>query len=66
MSLFDTLRQEASLAGFSAFGVARVEPVDRRWAESYARWLGDGCHASMGYLESHRELRSDPAGLLPG
>lgn len=66
MSLFDTLRQEASLAGFSAFGVARVEPVDREWVGTYARWLGDGCHATMGYLENHQELRSDPAGLLPG
>ncbi len=33
---------------------------------AYRRWLEDGKHAEMHFLENHQELRADPSTLLPG
>ena len=33
---------------------------------AYERWIADGCHGSMTYLEKYSEVRFDPRNLLPG
>lgn len=65
MSLSDQIKEEASRLGFSACGIARVEPATSE-APYLDRWLAEGCHAGMRYMENHRDIRLDPQGLVPG
>ncbi|HET6348263.1 MAG TPA: tRNA epoxyqueuosine(34) reductase QueG [Candidatus Krumholzibacteria bacterium] len=51
--------------GFSLCGIAGLAP-DRRSSDVFARWIADGMHGEMAYLERHRPLREDPDQLLPG
>ena len=41
-------------------------PVSADANEQFSRWLADGRHASMAYMENHSELRRDPRRLLEG
>jgi len=41
-------------------------PVDPEAAGQYRRWLADGRHGEMAYLENWTDLRDDPRTLLPG
>jgi epoxyqueuosine reductase len=55
---------EARALGFSALGVAGIEiPEDER---HLLRWLEDGFHGDMGYMERHGVRRSRPQELLAG
>lgn len=65
MSLSDQIKEKASRLGFSACGIARVEPAVSE-ASYLDRWLTEGCHAGMRYMENHRDIRLDPQGLVPG
>lgn len=47
-------------------GVARARAVDRQAEERYHRWLDEGGHAGMDYLNRYDDLRGDPRLLLPG
>lgn len=51
-------------AGFDRAAVAPLEPSAYR--EPFERWLAQGQHAGMGYLERHAERRFDPRKLLEG
>ncbi len=53
-------------AGFSVCGVSAAEAVDESTAEFYLQWIGEGRHASMGYLAENVEKRLDPRLLMPG
>jgi len=54
----------AAALGFGALGVAGIDiPEDER---HLLRWLADGCHGEMHYLERHGLMRSRPAQLAPG
>jgi len=64
----DALKRElAGLArerGFGALGVAPIEiPEDER---HLLRWLADGFHGEMGYMQRHGVMRSRPQLLAPG
>ena len=39
---------------------------DRRAEARYRRWLEEGRHGSMAYLERHAPFKANPAALLPG
>lgn len=52
--------------GACACGVAVALPVDARVMEAYDRWIAEGKHAGMAYMEKHRALRQDPRLLLEG
>ena len=61
-------RSQAQALGFTQFGVARLadnaelsEAVDR-----LQRWVADGQHGDMTYLDRHASLRRDPSQLVPG
>lgn len=53
-------------SGATAAGVARVGPVGREAAELRRRWLADGRHGAMAYLERYDDVWNDPALLLEG
>jgi epoxyqueuosine reductase len=49
--------------GFTRAGVASLEPSAQ--GAVYRRWLDNGQHAGMGWMEQRIEMREDPAQLLP-
>lgn len=57
------IKELALAAGFSRAGVATLG--ESSTGQAYARWIGEGGHAGMGYLEKHAALRQDPRTLLP-
>lgn len=50
--------------GATAAGIAAVAPVDAAARKLYSRWIEDGCHGKMSYLERYGEVRDDPGKLL--
>ncbi len=60
-----SLKEEAARLGFEGCGVARAERLDEE-AARLERWLLDGLHASMGWMENHFEKRVDPRRLVEG
>ena len=61
-----TIKSEALRLGFFTSGIARAERVSPEEERSYREWLGNGCHASMAYLEQNLEKRLDPRLLVEG
>lgn len=64
MSLKNDIAVEARRLGFSLFGV--LEPNTPQHYEVYERWVAQGKHGEMGYLETERALafRKDPKLIL--
>ena len=60
------IKAEALRLGFSACGFAKAEPVSDEMAAVLDRWIENGYHADMGYMERNRHLRLDPTQLFPG
>ncbi|MFO1254711.1 MAG: tRNA epoxyqueuosine(34) reductase QueG [Sphingomonadaceae bacterium] len=58
------MAQEAARLGFAACGIARAaeDPLRARRLE---QWLGEGCHATMEWMETRLEHRRSPQGLWP-
>ena len=56
----------AGLTGASAVGIVRPSEVDEGALKIRARWIEDGCHATMDYLTRYDEVRRDPRLLLDG
>lgn len=59
------IKAEAKRLGFSACGIAKAQPVCEAIAQSYRKWLADGCNAGMEYLSSNLEKRLNPLLLMP-
>lgn len=59
------IHDEALRLGFSACGYASVEDVDARVYTHWQRWIEQGKHADMQYMERHSDIRRNPQGLLP-
>ena len=58
------LASDAAALGFAAIGVASIEiPEDVR---HLLRWLDEGFHGEMDYMERHGVMRSRPQQLAPG
>jgi epoxyqueuosine reductase len=58
------LKAAALAAGFSALGIAGIDiPEDER---HLLRWLDDGFHGEMHYMQRHGVKRSRPQQLVPG
>jgi epoxyqueuosine reductase len=59
------LRDEALRLGFAAVGFAAAgeDPVRR---ERYERWLGEGHHGDMAWMEERKAQRGSPQGLWDG
>src|SRR4051812_8538988 len=58
--------KELALAhGFDQCGIAKAVPLDED-ARRLERWLSQGMHGGMKYMENHFDLRIDPSRLVPG
>ncbi|HJX19882.1 MAG TPA: tRNA epoxyqueuosine(34) reductase QueG, partial [Steroidobacteraceae bacterium] len=58
------LSERARALGFEALGVASIDiPEDER---HLLKWLEDGCHGEMHYMQRHGVMRSRPQQLHPG
>ena len=58
------IREWANELGFSAVGISRAERLEDE-EPRLAKWLAEGQHGQMGYLERNFEKRLDPRLLLP-
>jgi epoxyqueuosine reductase len=59
------VKQQARAHGFDYCGIARAQPLDDD-ARKLERWLKNGLHGGMRYMENYFDLRIDPARLVPG
>lgn len=59
------IRETARGLGFSYCGIARAEKMEEE-ARRLEKWLRQGMHGSMKYMENHFDLRVDPTKLVPG
>lgn len=59
------VRQLAKQYGFDFCGIAKAQPLDED-ARRLEKWLNQGMHGSMQYMENHFDLRIDPSKLVPG
>ncbi len=57
-------REEAEREGFARSGIARAETPPE--FPRYRRWIAEGRHAGMRYLEDTADVRASPEALLPG
>lgn len=55
----------ANQLGFSYCGIAKAEQLDED-ARRLEKWLNQGMHGQMQYMENHFELRINPTKLVPG
>ncbi|GMN03384.1 tRNA epoxyqueuosine(34) reductase QueG [Erythrobacter sp. MTPC3] len=62
--LTQRLERQARELGFAAFGIAPAAEDPVR-AERLERWLGDGHHGSMEWMETRQHHRRSPQGLWP-
>ncbi len=60
-----SLRAEILRIGAVAVGFARAETPASGLINEFDRWLEQGNHAGMEWLERHRDLRSHPRNVLP-
>lgn len=61
-AMLKNLRREAETLGFHAFGVTAV-PVDLR-RDYYKKWIAEGQHGTMGWMERNNERRLHPEALI--
>lgn len=59
------IKNKAKQLGFDACGIAEVASADTE-ALFFDRWIAEGCHAGMKYMENYRDIRLNPAGLVEG
>ncbi|MBF0415246.1 MAG: tRNA epoxyqueuosine(34) reductase QueG [Magnetococcales bacterium] len=64
LKLKEALRAQAYQLGFDAVGFAPARPPPG--VEHFSRWLDQGRHGSMVWLEKNSDIRKDPSRLLPG
>lgn len=62
--LGETVSDACREAEIPAWGAAPALPVPAADA-ALARWVADGFHAGMAWVEAHREVRADPRRLFP-
>ena len=60
------IKAEAKNLGFFACGIAKANAVDPDVVASYKKWIGEGGHATMAYLENYPDKRFDPRLLMDG
>lgn len=65
MNLSVSIKKKAKELGFDACGIAEVTSADTE-ALFFDRWIAEGYHAGMKYMENYRDIRLNPAGLIEG
>ncbi len=61
----EIVRQEASHLGIYRTGFTQASMVNKTIVKSYRKWIDNGTHGEMNYLERYDDLRADPRLLLP-
>src|ERR1700744_4878301 len=61
----DSIKKTAFELGFEHCGIAKAQLLDED-ARRLERWLRNGMHGNMGYMENYFDLRIDPTKLVPG
>jgi epoxyqueuosine reductase len=61
----ELIRAHAAVLGFDAIGFAEATELSDE-KEKLGRWLAEGMHAGMGWMERDPLRRSDPRRVLPG
>lgn len=61
----DLIKHQAQSLGFFSCGIAVATHLDED-ARKLEKWLKNGHHGSMTYMERHFDLRTDPRKLVPG
>ncbi len=56
------LIERAQSLGFACAGIASIEPSD--FASGLRRWLDEGMHGTMLWMENHFDTRTDPGKLI--
>lgn len=64
--LTQLIKAEAKSLGFAVCGIAKADAVDTETTMQLTRWINEGCHGTMGYLERNSDKRTDPRELVPG
>lgn len=64
-SISNQIKSKALAIGFSAVGISKAEKL-KGFDSSLERWLKDGYHGEMQYMERNKEKRSDPTMLVEG
>ncbi len=59
------IKEEAYRLGFDFVGIAKAKRMDEE-AHRLEKWLNQGMHGKMHYMENHFEKRIDPTKLVPG
>lgn len=59
------IKQEAERLGFLSCGISKAEFLSEE-APRLERWLKEGMHGEMQYMENHFDKRLDPTRLVPG
>lgn len=59
------IKKTATMLGFEQCGIAKAQRLDED-AVRLEKWLSNGMHGSMKYMENHFDLRVDPTKLVPG
>jgi len=64
-TLSKNIKQEAQRLGFQSCGIAKAEFLEEE-APRLERWLQQGRHGTMSWMENHFDKRLDPRLLVPG
>ncbi|MDI9336987.1 MAG: tRNA epoxyqueuosine(34) reductase QueG [Alphaproteobacteria bacterium] len=64
-NLAEKIKREAYLIGFRFCGIAKARALTED-AKRLERWLHNGYHGDMTYMENYFDLRIDPQKLMPG
>lgn len=59
------IRERLLGAGAIAAGFAKAGEISAEASSEYEKWIGEGCHGEMGYLERHAALRRHTDHVLP-
>lgn len=59
------IKAEALSLGFFACGISKVRFLEEE-VQNFEKWLNNGMHAEMSYMERNFEKRLDPGKLVPG
>lgn len=65
MLTLQKIKTVACQVGFDDCGVSEARPLPDI-ARRFDSWIAEGGHATMSFLERYRDMRFDPAMLLPG
>ena len=60
------IKAEAKRLGFAVCGITKAAPLPAEEKARYRRWIEEGKHGSMSYLERNCDKREDPTLLVEG